>query len=313
MGLRVWRRHTLWVQSIQYLEGMKTIYVLIMFAFVAQGQTVVVLGTLQDAGSPHMNCIKSCCSVERPNDYVVSLGVIDDKEMYIFEATPDFVAQTNYLTTLAEATRYSIFLTHAHMGHYSGLIHLGREAANTNNVTVYAMPRMQKFLQTNGPWNQLVHLQNIKIHPLQNEIPIVLSDRLQVTPLLVPHRDEYSETVGYHIRGNSKSALFIPDIDKWDLWEKDIVEMIAKVDYAFLDATFFADGEIPRPMAEVPHPFVVESVDLFDHLPKLEKNKIHFIHLNHSNPARDIEFLGRKNLENMGYRFARFGMQFSLD
>lgn len=294
---------------------MKTFYALAMFIVVlaAKGQTLVVLGTLQDAGSPHMDCAKNCCAIQRINDYVVSLGVIDDENMYVFEATPDFVAQTNYLRSLGAAERYSIFLTHAHMGHYAGLIHLGREAANSDRVPVYAMPRMHQFLRTNGPWNQLIRLENIVIQPLQNETPVGLSDRLKVTPLLVPHRDEYSETVGYHIQGKSKSALFIPDIDKWELWEKDIISIISSVDYAFLDATFFAEGEIPRPMAEVPHPFVVESVDMFNNLPESEKNKIYFIHLNHSNPARDVEFSGRKRLEKEGYRFASFGMQFPLD
>ncbi|MCH1385483.1 MAG: MBL fold metallo-hydrolase [Flavobacteriaceae bacterium] len=294
---------------------MKTFYALAMFIVVlaAKGQTLVVLGTLQDAGSPHMDCAKSCCVIERLNDYVVSLGVIDDDNTYVFEATPDFVAQTNYLRSLGAAERYSIFLTHAHMGHYAGLIHLGREAANSDRVPVYAMPRMQQFLRTNGPWNQLIRLENIVIQPLQNETPVGLSNRLKVTPLLVPHRDEYSETVGYHIQGKSKSALFIPDIDKWELWEKDIISIISSVDYAFLDATFFAEGEIPRPMAEVPHPFVVESVDMFNTLPESEKNKIYFIHLNHSNPARDVEFSKRKQLEKEGYRFANFGMQFPLD
>ena len=42
------------------------------------------------------------------------------------------------------------------MGHYSGLMHLGREAANTSKVPVYAMPRMLEFLAKNGPWNQLL-------------------------------------------------------------------------------------------------------------------------------------------------------------
>lgn len=57
------------------------------------------------------------------------------------------------------------------------------------------------------------------------------------------------------------------------------------MDYAFIDGAFFADGEIPRPMAEVPHPFVSESIELLNHLPVAERNKVYFIHLNHSNPA----------------------------
>ena len=278
-----------------------------------EAQTLVVLGTLQDGGSPHMGCMKSCCASERPNDYVVSLGVIDESKHIIFDASPDIVSQTNYLQLISPAKELEIFLTHAHMGHYVGLIHLGRESANTKNTPVYAMPRMAQFLQNNGPWSQLIDLENISIKPLQNKTPVSVSPRLSITPLIVPHRDEFSETVGYLIAGQSKSALYIPDIDKWDLWETDINTLLTQVDYAFLDATFFEDGEISRPMSDVPHPFVEESIMRFKTLAVEEKSKIYFIHLNHTNPARDANFEDRRAIEEKGYHFATFGMRFSLD
>jgi pyrroloquinoline quinone biosynthesis protein B len=278
-----------------------------------EAQTLVVLGTLQDGGSPHMGCMKSCCAFERPNDYVVSLGVIDESKHLIFDASPDIVSQTNYLQLISPAKELEIFLTHAHMGHYVGLIHLGRESSNTKNTPVYAMPRMAQFLQNNGPWSQLIDLENISIKPLQNKTPVSVSPRLSITPLIVPHRDEFSETVGYLIAGQSKRALYIPDIDKWDLWETDINTLLAQVDYAFLDATFFEDGEISRPMSDVPHPFVEESIIRFKPLAVEEKSKIYFIHLNHTNPARDSNFEDRRAIEEKGYHFATFGMRFSLD
>ena len=278
-----------------------------------EAQTLVVLGTLQDGGSPHMGCMKSCCASERPNDYVVSLGVIDESKHLIFDASPDIVSQTNYLQLISPAKELEIFLTHAHMGHYVGLIHLGRESANTKNTPVYAMPRMAQFLQNNGPWSQLIDLENISIKPLQNKTPVSVSPRLSITPLIVPHRDEFSETVGYLIAGQSKRALYIPDIDKWDLWETDINTLLTQVDYAFLDATFFEDGEISRPMSDVPHPFVEESIIRFKSLAVEEKSKIYFIHLNHTNPARDANFDDRRAIEEKGYHFATFGMRFSLD
>tara|TARA_Y200000002_G_C22424271_1_gene555201 strand:+ start:18 stop:536 length:519 start_codon:yes stop_codon:yes gene_type:complete len=172
---------------------------------------------------------------------------------------------------------------------------------------------MEKFLRNNGPWNQLIDLENISIQPIQNKTPVSVSPRLTVTPLVVPHRDEFSETVGYLIAGQSKRALYIPDIDKWDLWETDINKLLTQVDYAFLDATFFEDGEISRPMSEVPHPFVEESITRFKSLAIEEKNKIYFIHLNHTNPARDTGFKGRMDVEEKGFYFATFGMRFSLD
>jgi pyrroloquinoline quinone biosynthesis protein B len=130
--------------------------------------------------------------------------------------------------------------------------------------------------------------------------------------MLVPHRDEYSETVGYCIHGPNKTALYIPDIDKWTEWEENILGIIPKVDYAFIDGTFFADGEIPRPMSEVPHPFVSESISLLKHLPEADRKKIYFIHLNHSNPAREANFQGRKDAEALGFNFAEFGLEVAL-
>ncbi len=294
---------------------MKTLHFLLFIGIVhiTEAQTLVVLGTLQDGGSPHMGCVKDCCATERPNDYVVSLGVIEESKHLLFDASPDIVEQTNYLQSISPAKELEIFLTHAHMGHYAGLIHLGRESANTNQIPVYAMPRMVQFLQNNGPWSQLIDLENISIQPIQNKTPVFVSPRLKVTPLVVPHRDEFSETVGFLVEGQSKRALYIPDIDKWDLWDIDINTLVTQVDYAFIDATFFEDGEIPRPMSEVPHPFVEESITRFKSLAIEEKNKIYFIHLNHTNPARDPFYEGRIAIEKQGYHFATFGMRFSLE
>ena len=102
----------------------------------------------------------------------------------------------------------------------------------------------------------------------------------------MPHRDEYSETVGYVISGPNKSALFIPDIDKWEKWKLDINAEIKKVDYALLDATFFDEKEINnRDISEIPHPFIIESMKKFEMMTPEEKNKIIFIHFNHTNPV----------------------------
>ena len=138
------------------------------------------------------------------------------------------------------------------MGHYAGLLYFGKEALGKKDIRVFSMPKMKNFLINNGPWSQLVTSQNIVFEDLKKDSIIPLSNTLKVTPFLVPHRDEFSETVGYKIEGKNKSALFIPDINKWSLWEKNIVEEVKKVDYAFLDATFFKEGEINRPMSEVP-------------------------------------------------------------
>jgi pyrroloquinoline quinone biosynthesis protein B len=206
-----------------------------------------------------------------------------------------------------------IFLTHGHIGHYTGLMHLGREAMGTNEVPVHAMPRMYEFLGSNGPWDQLVRLQNISLRLLKDGVAVKLNDRVSITPFLVPHRGEYTETVGYRIDGPRNSAVYISDIDKWERWDVSIVELVSKVSVAYLDATFYAEGEIPgRSMAEVPHPFIVESMDLFAPLPERDRAKVHFIHLNHTNPALIPGSDARKKVQEAGFNIAeemeRFGL-----
>jgi pyrroloquinoline quinone biosynthesis protein B len=244
---------------------------------------------------------------------VVSLGLIDpaNKLNFLFEATPDLTRQMKLLKTYSpfrqEETPNGIFLTHAHIGHYSGLMYLGRESMNVKSTPVYVMPKMQEFLEKNGPWSQLVSLKNIAIQGLKNLEPQRLSSNIQVIPLQVPHRDEFSETVGYRIEGPNKSALFIPDIDKWERWSLDIVEEIKKVDYAFLDATFYDNAELNyRNMSEIPHPFVVESMQRFKALSTSEKQKIYFIHLNHTNPLLNPKSSQLKELQKNGFQVAHF-------
>lgn len=255
---------------------------------------IIVLGIAQDAGFPQIDCKKSCCSNvwrHREQRKMVScLGLRDPStnQVWIFDATPDFKDQLYLLKNQTSSKNYElagVFLTHAHIGHYTGLIHLGKEALGASAMPVYSMPKMQGFLQNNGPWNQLVELNNIKLMALTENQPLQLTESIHVTPLLVPHRDEYSETVGYLIQGPSKKVLFIPDIDKWEKWNTDINQMIESVDIAFLDGSFYQNGEIPgRDMSQIPHPFITESIAKFNDLPVEHRKKVHFIHFNHTNP-----------------------------
>ena len=124
---------------------------------------------------------------------------------------------------------------------------------NADRVPVYAMPRLRRFLETNGPWSQLVTAGNIVIREWADGRTIRLNERMSVTPFLVPHRDEYSETVGIHVRGPNRSAVFLPDVDKWDRWQTRIEDVLSKVDVAFLDGNIDADGELPgRDMSKAP-------------------------------------------------------------
>ncbi|NIJ66711.1 MULTISPECIES: MBL fold metallo-hydrolase [Sphingomonas] len=280
---------------------------------------LVVLGTSQDAGTPQIG---------HPEDpawrdpalraWAASLALVDHASgaRYLFDATPDLREQLEWLD-VHDPKRTpglgidGIFLTHAHIGHYAGLMFLGRESANARGVPVHAMPRMAEFLKNNGPWSQLVSLDNIALRPLAAGTATRLPDGITVTPYLVPHRDEYSETVGFVIAGAGRSALFLPDIDSWEKWDQRLEDMLARVDVAYLDGTFFDDSELgdPARMKSVPHPRIADTIR---RLPPVLAAKVRFIHLNHTNPARFPDAAKRRAAERGGAGFARLGERFCL-
>ena len=281
-----------------------------------------VLGVAQDAGYPQTSCYQPHCmrawqdpSLKRLTS---SIAVVDSKHgtKYLFDATPDMREQLYELHVEAPDSSHvlaGVFLTHGHMGHYTGLMHFGHEAVSADAIRVFAMPRMHDFLSDNGPWSQLVSFKNIELIRIEDGKEISLNDDLLVVPLQVPHRDEYTETVGYRIDGPNKSALFIPDIDKWNKWDIDIRELVREVDYALLDATFFADGELPgRDMSQIGHPFAQESMELFADFAEADKAKIIFIHFNHTNPLLIDGSDAQKIVRSLGFRVATEGMRLPL-
>mgnify|MGYP002335657144 FL=1 len=282
----------------------------------------IVLGIAQDAGYPQASCEKACCSAvwkgEASAKMVSCLGIVDplSQKVWMLDATPDFREQWQDLKdclTSSKAQPDGVLLTHAHIGHYTGLMQLGREVMGAQQAPVYVMPRLDSFLRQNGPWSQLVDLENIKLQPIAADTTFALNDRLSVKVLEVPHRDEYSETVGYQVSGPNKSFLFIPDIDKWERWERSLAGELAAVDYAFLDATFFADGELPnRDMSKIPHPFVTETMDALQDLPSDQRRKVHFIHLNHTNPLLQEGSAAQKEVKDRGFQVAIEGQKLSL-
>ena len=286
---------------------------------IQSSQYITVLGIAKDGGYPQAGCTAEHClrhwRGEEDRRHVVSLGLTDQAsgQNWLFEATPDFTTKLQQLQQASGSTNLSgIFLTHAHMGHYAGLLQLGREAMGAKGIPVYVMPRMKKFLENNAPWSQLVALGNIKLILMEQDKPIQLTPTLRVIPLQVPHRDEFSETVGFRIETSEKSLLFIPDIDKWPLWEKDIRAEVARVEVALLDATFYQEGELPnRNMSEIPHPFVAETIALFSPLPAAEKRKVKFIHFNHTNPLM-LEGPERDAVKQLGFEVATEGERIQL-
>ena len=285
----------------------------------SQSPVVLVLGIAQDAGYPQANCEKEQCKKywqgEEHARYVSSIALVDplSQSAWLFDATPDFKHQLKMLKIqYPESTLKGIFLTHAHIGHYTGLMQLGHEVMGASGVPVYAMPQMTTFLQTNGPWSQLVHYGNISLQPLDADQAINLTPEISVTPFVVPHRDEYSETVGYKIQSSDSSLLYIPDINKWEVWNRSIENEIRKVHFALLDGTFYDANELPgRNMTEIPHPFIQESLDRFSSLPLSEKKKIMFIHFNHTNPLI-LDSPEREYVEKLGYKVAKEGDKIKL-
>lgn len=275
---------------------------------------ILTLGIVQDGGYPHLACEKNCCDrvwkdASRKR-FVVSLALVDpvENKWWLLEATPDLREQLQLFRKLTKGI-YSylpagIFITHAHIGHYSGLMQFGREVMNTNELPVYVMPRMKQFLENNGPWSQLVDLKNIKLNQLTEGFPFQLNHSIQIDAIAVPHRDEFSETVCFKIITKQKSYLFIPDIDKWGTWNQDIIMMVKKVDIAFIDATFYEINELKnRRIEDVPHPFVIETMNYFEKETAATRSKVVFIHFNHTNPLLWSKGT-RKEVLRKGFRVA---------
>ena len=262
---------------------------------------LVVLGRAQDAGIPQLGCTQAACVDRRegrkPAERVASLGLRNARtgRSFLFDATPDLPAQLHALT--GGRVPDGIFLTHAHVGHYTGLMYLGRESINASKVPVYGTSRMAAYLTSNGPWSQLVAVGNIALTPLDYDRPVTIGEGVRVTAFQVPHRDEFTDTVGYVIEGPNKKALFIPDIDQWSKWSRDIRVLADTVDYAFLDGTFASAGEIPgRSIADIPHPLMSDTRARL----KAARAQLWFIHLNHTNTELDAADVVRQG--------QRFGM-----
>src|ERR1035437_4203282 len=282
---------------------------------------VLVLGVGQDAGVPQMGCESTFCKRAWKDpalrQTVASIALVDpdSKSRWSFDATPDLPEQFELLKTATGELQNridGIFLTHAHIGHYTGLMYLGRESMNARDIKVFAMPRMKRMLEENAPWSQLVSINNISIQPLADKRAVRLNDSLTVEPFLVPHRDEFSETVGFRIRSKAKTLVYIPDIDKWQRWSTSLVDLVRSSDYLIVDGTFYADGEIDRPISEVPHPFVTETMALLKDLTIGERKGVFFIHFNHSNPLVQGNKQRIREVRRQGFNVAVRGLKLYL-
>jgi pyrroloquinoline quinone biosynthesis protein B len=263
------------------------------------GWELVVLGIAQDAGIPQLGCAQPLCAAirrgERKAEKVASVGLINVAlgKSYLFDATPDLPAQLHLLNGGVPPS--GVFLTHGHIGHYTGLMYFGRESIDAKAVPVHVTERMATFLGANGPWSLLVSRGNVTPRIMRADQAVDLGDGVRVTPVRVPHRDEFTDTVGFIIQGPRRRALFIPDIDQWSRWDRRIQDVMATVDLALLDGTFAAADEIPgRSIDDIPHPLMPVTRQLLQG----SKAALWFIHLNHTN--REID---AKDVVREGQRF----------
>jgi pyrroloquinoline quinone biosynthesis protein B len=295
-------------------------FLIISISVNSQSEYIYILGNTQDAGLPHIGCQHPFCEDSfnvYEEHYTTSIAVVnsDLKKYILFEATPDITFQLNNLKKnifdeflLPE----SVYITHAHIGHYTGLMYFGREALGAKDIMVRVLPRMSNFLQNNGPWSQLVDINNIKIEEINFGSSTKELANIDITPVQVPHRDEYSETAGYIIKGENKKALFIPDIDKWEKWDRDLSQLAKEFDFLLIDATFYDSKEINRDISEIPHPLVTETMNLLSGLNKENRNKVYFIHMNHTNMMLDPNSELSKLITSKGFNIARLGQKLYL-
>lgn len=274
--------------------------------------SVIILGIAQDAGYPHAGCKKDCCK-EAWKDKTLQrsaacIGIADSQSesYWLIDATPDIKFQMNMVEEKFNGCKLKgIFLTHSHTGHYTGLIHFGKEMMSTRMLPVYVLAKMKNFLINNHPWKLLENSGNIELREIKFDDEIVLNETIAVQSFQVPHRDEFSETAGYQINLNSKKIIYIPDIDSWEIWDKDITEIVKNSDELYLDGTFFTKEEINDFKSKnIPHPLVSDSIRKFEELSFEEKSKIHFIHLNHTNPLIRADSEESKYIISKGFKIA---------
>jgi pyrroloquinoline quinone biosynthesis protein B len=287
---------------------------------------VVVLGTAQDGGLPQIACDAACCRAARAEParrrLVTSLLLVDPRsgKRWLFDATPDLPEQVERARAHAHPTGAGrpalfdgVFLTHGHMGHYAGLLALGREAYGSAPQTVHASASMAAFLRANAPWSLLVDARHVELAELAPGAPVALAPDLTVTPLAVPHRQELSDTLAFVIRGPDRALLYLPDVDAWERMDPPIEALLAGVDVALLDATFFDGAELPgRDLATIPHPAIVHSLARFAPLAAEERAKVRFTHLNHTNPAADPASAAAARVTSGGMAVARDGERHGL-
>lgn len=288
----------------------------------SSGVSAVVLGIMQDAGLPHVGCRCARCreAFDHPEraGRAACLALVDERadpaQVWLIDATPDIGRQLNDLAYALGPHPYradrlrppdGILLTHGHMGHIGGLPQLGPEGMAVANLPVYASDALTAVIRDSAVWRPL--MAGLEWRPLVAGHRFELAPSLTITPLAVPHRDEWGAgTFAFLVEGPSRTLLYVPDIDIWEQWP-EARATVAAVDVALVDATFYSVAELSgRP--PVAHPFVPDTLAFFGE----SASKLVLIHINHTNPLLDEGGAERATVHRRGAAVARQGQTFSL-
>lgn len=271
--------------------------------------SLIILGSGQDGGTPQLGLPQSVSHPRLASSIAV---VAKSGAVILFDASPDIRVQSHLLINSSiypddrEVWLDGVFITHAHMGHYSGLVHFGPESSNADGVPLFATESVLSFLGTNEPWHSLFANDHLIAVPLDNSTASI-DNEVSVTPIHVPHRDEFSDTVAFsvHIDGEPW-LLYLPDIDGWDEWP-EASEVLEEHDVALIDASFSDPSELPgRDLAAIRHPLVPDTIATFSNL--AGDMRIILTHINHTNPLGDpTEAITRLALE-ADFEIAHDGM-----
>jgi pyrroloquinoline quinone biosynthesis protein B len=277
----------------------------------------VILGIAQDGGVPHPNCYcETCNSFSAKNKQLSpsSIAVIDDTQLHLIDITRDLNRQLRMIPKQMEVS--DIWLTHGHLGHIDGMGLFGKEAIDAKGIIVHASESMTELINNTPRWRSLIDFGTFIIHPFTSNKTIQTSEFLSITPIPVPHRNEWTDTHAFIIKGKEKSILYLPDHDTWEetlesLGKETIFEWFEslEVDIFFIDGTFWSSNELKR-QNEVPHPPILETIQRLNNSNK--RFDVRFIHLNHSNPLLNPESKETKILQDSGYKICVEGEIFLL-
>jgi pyrroloquinoline quinone biosynthesis protein B len=287
---------------------------------------LVVLGIAQDGGLPHFGCEQPCCVAARREGrtlFPAALGLIDrrgagEPRLLLVEATPRIEEQVAMLHQVAGVQGRgrqpvdAVMTTHAHLGHFLGLLWFGREIAGSRAVPLHASARFCEFLATNAPWRQLLALGQLRPQAFTPDTEFSPWPGLTVRAIPVPHRDEWSDTMAYVLRGPQRVVLFVPDVDAWHQAPGLLDRLLADVDIAYLDGTFYDGRELPdRDLAEIPHPPITATMALLAERARQRPGRIRFLHCNHSNPVLHDPAV-RQRVLDAGFGIAEQGERVAL-